>query len=194
MLSPLGTPNGGVALCCKESKASHLRISPPRPPTRRTRQLAAGVEAWRKRRPGKPKRATAIVELVARWARRQQLWQAYDERLSGLPLILPSVGDRQNRHAYHLYTPLLQLEKLSVGRRQIVAAMEAENIGVGIHYEPVHIQPFWIDRFGHSEGAFPNSSHIGERTISLPLSAGMTEDDVADVCRALARILNCYAA
>jgi dTDP-4-amino-4,6-dideoxygalactose transaminase len=132
--------------------------------------------------------------LEERWAVRERLWRLYDEELRELPLILPSTGDSANRHAYHLYTPLLELEKLSVGRQQIVAAMEAENIGVGIHYEPVHTQPFWIERFGRDDGEFPNATYIGERTISLPLSAGMTEDDVADVCGALGRILRYYAA
>ncbi len=124
---------------------------------------------------------------------REKLWRGYDEGLKRLPVILPSLGDSANRHAYHLYTPLLQLERLSVGRQQIVAAMEAENIGVGIHYEPVHMQPFWTVRFGKRDGDFPNAMYIGERTISLPLSAGMSEDDVADVCQALGRILRYIA-
>ncbi len=72
--------------------------------------------------------------------------------------------------------------------------MEAENIGVGIHYEPVHTQPFFTERFGRNDDALPNATFIGERTISLPLSAGMSEDDIADVCAALARILRYYAA
>ena len=129
-----------------------------------------------------------------RWAQRERLWRAYDARLSGLPVRLPEVGARETRHAYHLYTPLLQVEQLSVGREQIVAAMEAENIGVGIHYEPAHTQPFYIERFGRDDEAYPNATYIGERTISLPLSAGMTESDVSDVCAALGRILRYYAA
>jgi dTDP-4-amino-4,6-dideoxygalactose transaminase len=132
--------------------------------------------------------------LEERWSRRQRLWQQYDERLRGLPVIRPSIGDTANRHAHHLYTLLLELEKVSAGRHEIVAAMEAENIGVGIHYEPVHEQPFWIERYGKRDGDFPNAAHIGERTISLPLSAGMTEEDVADVCAALGRVLQHYAA
>ena len=81
--------------------------------------------------------------LEERWAQRERLWFAYNEQLKDCRSILPQTGDPESRHAYHLYTPLLQLEKLSVGRQQIVAAMEAENIGVGIHYEPVHAQPFY---------------------------------------------------
>jgi dTDP-4-amino-4,6-dideoxygalactose transaminase len=132
--------------------------------------------------------------LEERRARRQRLWNAYSKELQWLPIELPESGDAANRHAYHLYTPLLPLEKLTVRREQIVAAMEAENIGVGIHYDPVHMQPFWIERFGNREGDFPNASYIGERTISLPLSPGMTDRDVADVCAALGRILRYYAA
>ena len=131
--------------------------------------------------------------LEERWAQRQSLWRVYDERLKGLPLTLPSTGADENRHAYHLYTPRLQLEKLSVGRREVVAAMEAENIGVGIHYEPVHIQPFYTERFGRDDAKFPKATYIGERTISLPLSAGLTEADITDVCAAFTRILRYYA-
>lgn len=131
--------------------------------------------------------------LEERWAQRERLWRVYNEKLRDLPVTLPEVGDARNRHAYHLYTPLLQLDKLSVGREQIIAAMEAENIGVGIHYEPVHAQPFYIERFGERKAEFPNAAYIGERTISLPLSAGMSESDVSDVCIAFARILHHYS-
>jgi len=132
--------------------------------------------------------------LEDRWAQRERLWFAYNEKLTGLPLELPKPGDPKSRHAYHLYTPLLHLERLSVRRQQIVAAMEAENIGVGIHYEPVHAQPFCKDRFGYLDADLPNSTYVGKRTISLPLSAGMTDDDVSDVCAAFTRMLQYYSA
>ncbi len=131
--------------------------------------------------------------LEERWAQRARLWRAYDAGLRDLPVVLPSLGNPENRHAHHLYTPLLHLERLSVGRRGIVAAMEAENIGVGIHYEPVHSQPFYIERFGRKDSNFPNATYIGERTISLPLSAGMTAADVADASAAFRRIVQYYS-
>lgn len=131
--------------------------------------------------------------LEERWARRERLWRTYDRQLRSLPLVLPEVGDNDSRHAYHLYAPLLQLEELTVDRHRIVAAMEAERIGVGIHYEPLHTQPFFTERFGRHDDAFPNATFIGKRTLSLPLSAGMSDDDIEDVCTALARILRYYA-
>jgi perosamine synthetase len=71
--------------------------------------------------------------------------------------------------------------------------MEAENIGVGIHYQPVHTQPFFTERFGWITEP-RTATAIGLRTISLPLSAATSESDVDDVCGALARILRYYAA
>ncbi len=132
--------------------------------------------------------------LEDRWRQREQLWLAYNQCLTELPIILPQAADPGSRHAYHLYTPLLRLENLTVGRQQILAAMEAENIGVGVHYEPVHAQPFYRQKFDYRDADFPNATYIGERTISLPLTAGMSADDVSDVCRAFARILHYYAA
>jgi dTDP-4-amino-4,6-dideoxygalactose transaminase len=131
--------------------------------------------------------------LEERWRQRERLWIAYNERLTGLPLSLPEAGSRENRHACHLYAPLLQLEQLSVTRREIVAAIEAENIGVGVHYEPVHAQPYYRDHFHYRDSDFPNATYIGERTISLPLTAAMTDDDVSDVCTAFSRILRYYS-
>ena len=131
--------------------------------------------------------------LDERWAQRQRLWHLYDEKLKELSLLGSVVGDSGNRHAYHLYAPMLSSLELSVGRDQVVAAMEAENIGVGIHYQPVHTQPFFTERFG-SNTKLPTATYIGQHTISLPLSASMSEHDVDDVCVALARILNYYAA
>ena len=135
-----------------------------------------------------------IPLLEERWKQRELLWLAYNQQLEGLSLTLPEMGNSESRDAYHLYTPLLQLEGLTVGRQQIVAAMGAENIGVGVHYEPVHTQPYYREQLGYRDADLPNSSYIGKRTISLPLSARMTEDDVSDVCSALARILRYFAA
>ncbi len=126
--------------------------------------------------------------------RRDQVWQAYNERLSGMPLVLPPPAEPDTRHARHLYTPLLSLEETGAPREKIIAALAAENIGVGIHYVPVHQQPYYRERFGLADSDFPNATFVGERTISLPLSPAMSEQDVEDVATALARIFRYYKA
>jgi dTDP-4-amino-4,6-dideoxygalactose transaminase len=128
------------------------------------------------------------------WKRREQIWQAYNEQLNGMPLLLPPAPEPDTRHAYHLYTPLLSLEEIGVSREKIVAALAAENIGVGIHYVPIHQQPYYRERFGFADSDFPNATFVGERTISLPLSPAMSEQDVEDVATALARIFRYYKA
>ncbi len=128
------------------------------------------------------------------WQRRKQIWETYNERLAGLPLLLPPPTESTSRHAHHLYTPLLVLEQIGASREQIIAALDAENIGVGIHYVPVHQQPYYRKRFGFTNADFPAATFVGERTISLPLSAGMSNHDVDDVINALARILRYYKA
>ena len=128
------------------------------------------------------------------WKRREHIWQAYNERLSGMPLLLPPGPEPDTRHARHLYTPLLLLEDIGVAREKIIAALAAENIGVGIHYVPVHQHPYYRQRFGFADSDFPNATFVGERTISLPLSPAMSEQDVVDVTTALARIFRYYKA
>jgi len=135
-----------------------------------------------------------LAKLEERWPQRARIWAQYNELLENLPLVLPPPVEPRSRHACHLYTPLLKLEELRVGRAEIIAALEAENIGVGIHYIPVHQQPYYRQQFGFKDSDSPNATFVGERTISLPLSPAMSEQDVADVVTALTRICRYYAA
>ena len=135
-----------------------------------------------------------LAKIEDHWRKREQVWLQYNEQLRKLPLLLPPDNELGSRHAYHLYTPLLVLEELSVGRAEIIAALEAENIGVGIHYVPVHHQPYYKQHFGFVDSDFPNATFVGERTLSLPLSPAMSKEDVADVVTALSRICFHYAA
>jgi len=127
-----------------------------------------------------------------RWKQRAHIWRTYDEQLSGLPLELPAPIEPRSRHACHLYSALLSLEDSGATREQVVAALDAENIGVGIHYVPVHQHPYYRQRFGFTDADFPNATFVGERTISLPLTPAMSEQDVNDVVHALTRILRYY--
>jgi dTDP-4-amino-4,6-dideoxygalactose transaminase len=141
--------------------------------------------------------AVALPQLAAveeHWKRREQIWRAYNQRLRSLPLRLPPPTEAGSRHAYHLYTPLLCLEEIGADREKISAALDAENIGVGIHYVPVHQHPYYRRRFGFTGADFPNATFVGDRTLSLPLSPAMSEQDVDNVANALARIFRYYQA
>jgi len=134
-----------------------------------------------------------LAKIEEHWRQRERVWLQYGERLQGLPLQLPVRSEADSRHAYHLYTPLLALEEIGATREKIIAALDAENIGVGIHYVPVHQQPYYRQHFGFVDSDYPNAAFVGEHTLSLPLSPAVSEQDVSDVAAALTRIFRYYA-
>lgn len=123
------------------------------------------------------------------WKHRKKIWEKYNQAFAELPCVTPADPEPDTKHAYHLYTPLIDIDKICRRRDWILNALTAENIGVGVHYMPVHLHPFYRKTFGWKEGDFPNAEWIGERTISLPLSAALDNKDVEDVVNAFCKIL-----
>ena len=94
--------------------------------------------------------------------------------------------------AWHLFPIRLDLDHLRVGRAEIFAALRAENIGVNVHYIPVHLHPYYRERFGYAGGEFPVAEHAYERLISLPMFQGMSDSDVNDAIEGVRRVLDHY--
>jgi dTDP-4-amino-4,6-dideoxygalactose transaminase len=126
---------------------------------------------------------------------REKYWEIYTEAfrdlegISLLPITYPDPQTKGTRHARHLYSILLNLEELSLSRWDFVNAMKAENIGTGIHFIALHLTTYYQERFGYQRGDFPVAENISDRTISLPLSPGMSETDVEDVIRAVKKVV-----
>jgi len=121
---------------------------------------------------------------------REKIWKQYNAAFKDLPCETPLPPGPDRMHAYHLYTPLLDIEKIGKRRDWVLDALTFENIGVGVHYLPVHLHPFYRKTFGWEEGAFPNAEWIGARTLSLPLSARLNRQEVEDVIEAFYKILS----
>jgi dTDP-4-amino-4,6-dideoxygalactose transaminase len=113
----------------------------------------------------------------------------YAQALQGLPLQLPAGPAPGDVHAWHLYVVRLA-EGAPVGRDRLIEALYAQGIGCSVHYIPLHLQPYWCDRYGLSPAQFPHSQHAYERMLSLPLYTRMTQDDVQRVAFALRQVLN----
>jgi perosamine synthetase len=125
-------------------------------------------------------------------ARRREVAARYSTALSRLPgIVLPTVRS-EVRHAWHLYPIRLDLRKLAAGRDQIFRALRAENIGVNVHYIPVHLHPYYRERFGYRGGEFPVAEHAYDGLITLPLFHGMTDADINDVIRATEKVVSHY--
>ncbi|GAB4487003.1 MAG: DegT/DnrJ/EryC1/StrS family aminotransferase [Thermodesulfovibrionales bacterium] len=122
------------------------------------------------------------------WKRRQEIWTRYDEAFGDLPLTLPPRPEPGTRHAYHLYTLLVDEEKAGISRDAFLDAMTAENIGVGVHYLSIPEHPYYQKTFGWRPEDYPNAMRVGRQTVSLPISAKLEDQDVEDVIRAVKRI------
>lgn len=137
-----------------------------------------------------------LAKLERFQVRREQMAQRYDEALRDLPGVgfqTRSPAGRNVRHALHLYLLVLDLQELTVGRDEVVEAFRAENIGAAIHYRALHLEPYFVQRFGLDPEALPVSADVSTRVLTLPLSPGMTDDDAGDVLSAATRILTAYA-
>jgi perosamine synthetase len=135
-----------------------------------------------------------LEKLAANLARRREIAARYAEAFADLALgdgatiVLSAVRDGVNP-AWHLYPIRLKLERLTVGRGEIFRALRAENIGVNVHYIPVHRHPYYRQRFA-LKLSYPVADDAYERLISLPMFHAMTDQDVEDVNRALHKVLN----
>lgn len=134
-----------------------------------------------------------LKKMEAQAQRRKEIWEIYHQSFRrDLPLILPSPTPSDQRHAYHLYTPLLELDRVRCTRDEFLQALHKENIGAGIHYVALHLHPFYQKAFGYRAGEFPRAEFISHRTFSLPFSAKLTNQDVEDVVQAVKKILAYY--
>tara|TARA_Y100000310_G_C20675155_1_gene812610 strand:- start:1121 stop:2323 length:1203 start_codon:yes stop_codon:yes gene_type:complete len=124
--------------------------------------------------------------------KRQKMWKKYDSEFEDLALKVPEPEETKTRHARHLYTIELELEKLKISRDEFMQALHKENIGTGVHYIALHLHKYYKERFGHKENDFPNSYDISNRTISLPLSSSLTDKDQEDVINAVKKINEYY--
>lgn len=123
---------------------------------------------------------------------REKIWEYYNEKFSDLPVFLPNLKEKDARHARHLYTLFIDLKRVKVSRNAIINALFKENIGVSIHYISLHLHPFYQETYGFKEDDFPNAKFISDRTISIPLSTKLSEDDINDVVTAVRKVLLHY--
>lgn len=135
-----------------------------------------------------------LAQLDAWNAHRQSLAAHYFSRLApvanecGLTLPAPAHPGDEAGHSWNMFCVLLPLDSMRLTRQQFISEMAARQIGIGISYEAMHLSTLFRNK-GHKEGEFPNAERIARETVTLPLTADMTVDEVDRVCDALAEIL-----
>lgn len=134
-----------------------------------------------------------LKKLEANLARRTAIAARYTAAFSDVPGIHPPRVREDVKSAWHLYPIRVDVDALHADREQVFRALRSENIGVNVHYLPVHLHRYYRDRFGYKGGEYPVAERAYEQLISLPMFHAMSEQDVGDVISAVRKVTTHYA-
>ncbi|WP_119841379.1 UDP-4-amino-4,6-dideoxy-N-acetyl-beta-L-altrosamine transaminase [Salinibacter ruber] len=133
------------------------------------------------------------LEKLSGWVeRRREIAARYDDAFGSMGTIEPVERRNDATCAYHLYVIRLVLDRLQADRKTIFEALQAEGVGVNVHYIPVHLQPHYRKNFGTEPGLCPKAEAAYERILTLPVFPRMTESDVEDVIQAIRKVVSTY--
>jgi dTDP-4-amino-4,6-dideoxygalactose transaminase len=125
-------------------------------------------------------------------AARNRIAAIYDERFSDLVEIQTPMCEPDVQHAWHLYVIQLDLERLKINRHQLIEALKEQGVGTSVHFIPLHLHPYYRDKFGYAPDDFPNATQIYQRIISLPIYPKMTKANIEHVGEAVSKIVRQY--
>jgi len=130
-----------------------------------------------------------LARVEKNWSRRAVIWQRYLQAFADLPIDLPAPVQADTRHAYHLFTIMVDEARCGVSRDDFLNAMNAHRIGTGVHYRAVPEHPYYQQRYGWRAEQWPNATRLGRQTVSLPLSPKLSDADVERVIATVRRVL-----
>jgi dTDP-4-amino-4,6-dideoxygalactose transaminase len=120
--------------------------------------------------------------------RRTEIARLYTQALIGLPLKTPRVQRSDDIHSWHLYVIQLELESLTINRAQFIELMAEQGVGCSVHFIPLHLQPYWRDRYQLRPADFPVATDVYNRAVSLPIYTKMSNEEVERVVGAVQSI------
>jgi UDP-4-amino-4,6-dideoxy-N-acetyl-beta-L-altrosamine transaminase len=138
---------------------------------------------------------TQMERLMEFLSRRNEIARQYDEAFAGLErdgLLRRPVVDVKAVSGWHLYVISLGLENLKTGRREVFEALQAENLGVNVHYIPVYWHPYY-KKLGYERGICPCAEQAYETFVTIPLFPRMSDEDVQDVIAAVEKVVTFFA-
>jgi dTDP-4-amino-4,6-dideoxygalactose transaminase len=122
--------------------------------------------------------------------KRKDIAEFYNRELGDLDeLALPAYAPYRQRHAWHLYTPLVRIEQLTINRDRFMEELKKHNIGSGLHYKAIHHHAWYRKNMPVTDNELPIASYASERILSLPLFPKMTMDDARDVVEAVKNVI-----
>lgn len=198
------TGEGGMVCCCNETLAEEISLLKFHGMSREAwkRFAASGTPNYDIMLPGYKYNMMDIQAAIGLHQlprldgfikRRTEIASRYNKEFSELAeLATPQYAPYQQRHAWHLYTPLIRTELLTIDRDQFMAELKKRNIGTGLHYKAVHHHTWYRENMPMRDEELPNASYASSRILSLPLFPAMTDQDVTDVIAAVKELLQLY--
>jgi perosamine synthetase len=120
--------------------------------------------------------------------RRREIARHYNAAFAAIPAVTPLAVRSEVKPAYHLYVVRFDMDAVAISKADLFAALRAEGIGVNVHYIPIHLHPYYRERFGTGPGLCPVAEQAYEEIITLPVFAGMTDKDRDDVVAAVRKV------
>ncbi len=121
--------------------------------------------------------------------KRRRIAQAYNQAFKNLKEIdIPVIG-KNTKPCWHLYVIQLNLNKLKINRNQFIQELKKRNIGFSVHFIPLHLHPYYREKYGYKANDFPHAYAAYKRIISLPIYPKMTQKDIRDVVWAVKDIV-----
>ncbi len=133
-----------------------------------------------------------LNEACAFWERRTEIALKYNQEFKNLNGIKLPILDEQGIHSWHLYRIEIDPEIAGFGRDTLADELKEFNIGCSLHFIPIFEHPFYKKNYNFNRNDFPNANKMYEKCLSLPLFAGMNDDDVLDVVNAVKSIFQKY--
>ncbi len=130
-----------------------------------------------------------LQRVEANHARREAIWNRYQDAFSDLPAGRPLEPAADTRHAFHLYTLRIDAARCGLSRDEFIDRMTAAGIGVGVHYRSLPEHSYYQERFGWKVDDYPAAMAFGEQTVSLPLGPGLTDAEVERVIETVCGLL-----
>lgn len=123
--------------------------------------------------------------------KRKELVRRYNEAFKVMPEVIVQKEIPESDTVRHLYILQLNFDMLKCGRREIYDALQAEGVGVNVHYVPVYSFPYY-QQLGYKMGSCPNAERLYERIISIPLFYGLTDEEQDRVVEAVKKVVGYY--
>lgn len=129
-----------------------------------------------------------LARVERNWTRREAIWQQYMAAFAELPVGLPAPVEANTRHAYHLFTIMIDEARCGLSRDAFLNEMNARKIGTGVHYLSIPEHPYYQQRFGWRPEQWPNAMRMGRETVSLPLSPKLDQSEVNQIIGCVQRL------